>query len=258
MQEKAGGSDLDLAISTVYSDIYAVNALVPKTPVRASFFNYVTVLPQTAWLLFVFAGILNVILQSFNSKQFRRHKTITILKSLYLMFKIFVGESTSKFLLHLKCIKVILIFITEIRNLLVGFWVVSVSFFLVELMKNELLTQLTVRKYDYPSTFAELVASIDSYRFVGTSPKYLSKTNLPHIDTLAKKVIEIDFTNPSEVLSYMVTGKSVFLGGNLLGLSSLLASKKDKFTFLDEKFIWSQYVFFVSKKFRYWRETVRM
>lgn len=96
MKESAGDSELDLAVSAVYSDNYRVNALVPKTPVKAGFFNYVKVLPPLAWFLFVLAGTISAILESFFFKHFSRHKLTTFLKALYIVFKITVGESASK------------------------------------------------------------------------------------------------------------------------------------------------------------------
>lgn len=125
-------------------------------------------------------------------------------------------------------------------------------------MRNQLLTQLTIKTYSYPTTFAELVDSADNFKFIGVDPKYLRDTNLPQINSLAERMVKFELTNPTIFFTKMVSGKNVFLGANLPALTDLLTSKSDKFTFLEEKYFWSQYVYYVSKRFRYWRETVKM
>lgn len=240
MVDKAGDL-LDLAISVPYDENYELTALVPKQPKNTNLFNYMSVLSPSAWLLFAFSYFFYVCLFAFGRKAHSGNKE-ELFGAFFLFFKTTLRERT------------------ENRKPLVWLWIVAVALFLVEILKDQLLTQLTTKSYSYPTTFSELIETADKYTLVGISPKYLRETNLTQIEALFDRIIGIDYTNPTAVMNYMVTGKSVFVGGTaeILSVSKLLLDKSDKFASLDEKFIWSQYAFFVSKKTPFWRNVTKV
>lgn len=125
-------------------------------------------------------------------------------------------------------------------------------------MQIQLLTQLSSKGLVWPETIAKLSQKKDFYNIYAPNPLILKHSRKPEIRKLAEKAGTIRTFDVNAVLQKLFDGKTALVARSkeLESIESLF--NKDKFIILDERYFLSQFAFFVSKKFRYWRESVVM
>lgn len=137
-------------------------------------------------------------------------------------------------------------------------WSFCVSLVLIEIMKGQLLTELASAGLVWPDTIEKLSQNRHSYNFYAPNPLMLKHSRRAEIRKLAEKTKTVRTHDVNAVLQKLSDGKTALVGrsAEIESLEPLFS--KDKFILLDERYFLSQFAFFVSRKFRYWRESLQL
>lgn len=123
-------------------------------------------------------------------------------------------------------------------------------------MRQELLTQLTMPRFEFASTFRELFENREEYHFISMNPHYLAASGIPEVAALAENTKEFEYDDALGMVIEMNDDKTVSVTSSEDIDSMVKIFNNDKFAVLEEKYFHSHYAFFISKRFLYWRETM--
>lgn len=135
------------------------------------------------------------------------------------------------------------------KNRLILLWLICVSSLVVQFLLTQLLTQLTTVRLESPQTFKEIFKFTDRLKLNGSDIYYMKQTGKPEILELAN----ITHSLTSDIvlmLKKLVSQNYIyFLPETSSGVVSKLLNPS-KFVILEEKYLLSPYVFYISRRFR--------
>lgn len=122
--------------------------------------------------------------------------------------------------------------------------------------KYQLFSLITTQPLIWPATLTDLYGQKEKFNFVGHNLAQNSQE--PRIKELFKKTLFLDVNDLERPLVMLTTGKTIFFSNSIEieGMGELLPG--DRFAILDEKFGLAQYSFYVTKKWRFHKEFVKM
>lgn len=138
-------------------------------------------------------------------------------------------------------------------SLLVTFWILLVSFILVEIFQSQLLTELTKKVIDYPDSFDRLYESKNDLKILVTtdSGSFLRKSKYSKFKELDKIGKTKRISDMIEILELLSNGKTVFIAKSTVIDSITPLMNFEKYAILEEKHQFCQYMVMVEKRFRY-------
>lgn len=114
------------------------------------------------------------------------------------------------------------------------------------------------QKFDWPHDFQELAERVNDYRIYTSSEHFFNHENSADVRFLgsqSKPFLKQDIVG---MVLNMANMKTVLISRSTDIATIFGLFNPSKFTVLEEKFVMSQYVILVSKKFVYYNQTIKM
>lgn len=143
-------------------------------------------------------------------------------------------------------------------KLLTLVWSLSVSFLLIEFLKDQLFIRLASQKLLWPETLQQLYKSRNEFDFISSNIFFMKESELPELVDLAKKTKHFEDDDFTGKLTALASGKTAYLGNSNEVEAVAEVLRNDQFAILDERYILSHVVFYVSKQWTYQRGFIKL
>lgn len=228
------------AFSIPYSEGHEIAGLVPKHEIGKSVFSFISTLTAANWIDYFLALI---IYSSLHGNLLSKRRKNRFLDGFILFIRLTLSQSSK-----MK------------PSILVTFWLLLISFCLNYIFKSTLLKKLAFDKYDWPRDFHQLTTEADNYKIYvrSISLQFFDDADNVDLKRLSKKVKSVQTYNILAILLMMSDMKTAFVSksADIDTISSLF--NKNKYSILKDRYVRSQYLFLVSKKFAFWNQSLRI
>lgn len=143
------------------------------------------------------------------------------------------------------------------KRILSAFWAIFVSFLLVQFTKDQLFIQLTTERFIWPRSSKELLAESD-IEIISTNLAFMKRSGKPDVIKLADKTMDFPIESFVDKFERLSHGKTAFIARAIETDSFRILANPEKFVLLDEKYLMSHNVFYVSTKWPYHQKFVKM
>lgn len=234
-------SDLqNLEFSVPIWEGYEIAIVVPKKAVSKSPFIFFEVLPPLCWMLLLAFLLIYSTIEWFLTRKKRIYRVGVLSKIAFRYYQMTLFQGVSA------------------KTQLAVFWSFAVSFLTIEFLKDQLLTLLTTQPLFWPETLGDLYRQKSKFTFVSSNVAFMKESDVFELKEIAKIAIFQDISEPVATFEYLAGGSSAFLARSVEidTLSETLSPTR--FALLDDKFRISQYPFYVSKKFKFYHNFMKM